>query len=1832
MQYKKLLFQAFFFFKFIFHAIVNANSLVTPQSVQTYQFFYGSADFTQQIYTQTNFQILREYVYSSLTNYTQITTKQCGNYLHFLMSDSLLDLQFVKLNMNLPNHQWIQVQLNFYKTGQWGTEDFSVIVDQAENTYQYQNDQSITCQDWQNYTLQQVSYQTSHTSNSLTIVVKSKANIDIRKWSIGQIQIQAFICPSNSYFDQSLQCFSCIEGCKSCFNSNYCDQCQDGYYLQSTNHSCVKNCNDNQYLDSSKICQNCPSGCSTCNQLICISCQDVDKDPSQNCQVCNKDLKLTSSNTCASCSIPNCLQYDTNSIKCSCKLYSPQYMCQVTQINNCSQQNYIDGQCICQVCKSDTFMYNGQCRQTCPQGYGQNRQTMTCDRCQISGCQYCSQNYQQCQVCSSGYLYYQDTNKCQYQQSCSDSYYLSNNQCIKCQSSCQTCDRYDTCTQCQQGLIQMSYYLPNLKIPQQYSCFDDTKTEFLQVCSQKLTVFYPDQRVTPIYYEIQSQKTCATQCPGGYGYNSIYQTCNQCIDKCQSCQSNWKICDYCQSNYYIYNNNNNVYQCVDNCINGYYIYQLWCVQNCPVGYGSNLYPNGKNECLQCTDTNCQTCDSQQVCTQCFDPKKLLDKSTNQCVDSCPSNYFYQYSSQRCIKCSSNCSECDKLENNCTSCPRGLQLFYDQTNNAAACVETCPSQYYGFQGQCKSCPQNCQICDSNGVCQQCQKSFMIYNQNCVSCPNQDILIDNQCQYCKDKLLRIEDGTCIVNQDCGVGYFIENGICKQCGLQNENCSSINSQEEINKCSQYQNGQGKCQQCSAVATYFNQGWCLPCPEGCSSCNQQGQCFQCSSDDYCYIQSLQICRKITTDLSCKDMNQQKCTQINDQNHGYCLKCSDVSLNQCVVCDTNSFLFNSECLLKCPTSYFGDRNIYEQKYIYSGVCRPFCLKSYIHDSSEYCFYCPSSCDCQLLTDSTKISQLNQNYQCTQCNSGYYKIYISSTYSDIFNCVENCPINYYLDSDKKQCIKCSQGCLTCTNGSTCTECGAGTCTVCSAGYFFQPLNNTCVFDCEPGQYKDNQLKKCVNCGNNCLQCYSQTYCYQCDSKSYRSGNDCVTKCNQGEYPDNTNGLQCKPCVISNCKSCVSQSTCEVCNDSTYLQDQGQKCVSQCSDGYSKVLISGVYKCIKDCGQSQYLPINSEVCTPCPTGCLQCNNQGFCSQCKQGFKYDSVNSICQQCSDIHCLNCDINAQQCQSCQFGYFYNKDIRKCITQCQNGYYYDIANSSCIQCPKNCKSCVNKDICSSCEKGFFIDQNNQCSQCSDSCSSCSNSSENCQSCKSDYQLINNKCVIQCDLSCLKCSGSGISQCLSCNSSRFLYLGRCICKEGFVENGSPYCQQDTTSNEGIKSLQNSMAGMSAALITTGIPFPTGIKCLEISSMVSYLTYSNAKYEGKVDQYLQILYNDNISPLIPNYILSIFPTIDQNHQQNSTQRYQDKRNRVLEQMVDVNEQYQSDYRFMKNSKTINYLINIAPLLTIYAIFGFVLLVKHILFRFTNLSQSTSKIVTFIKFNLRHTIFLLIFYLSYQELLLITLLQISSMFQGGALNIISSLISIISIIVIVFMIYLITKIILFTSYITFKEKSEKYGPLFYGLKESKLAHIFLLVRIVQKTLICIITVYGGNSNLCLSFLIITSVALVYEIAVRPFKAIITAIVSITLNGLYFLIVLFAYMIEKNQDDSTIKSQYSSHLEKALLAFIILKNSAILIEFILFIIIIIRRFRSKTGVLNDSKESSNRSFDLESSLQKEIQWRDNALKQKQQISKMKTRNIQNENSFDTNTSNNIGQSDQL
>lgn len=54
-----------------------------------------------------------------------------------------------------------------------------------------------------------------------------------------------------------------------------------------------------------------------------------------------------------------------------------------------------------------------------------------------------------------------------------------------------------------------------------------------------------------------------------------------------------------------------------------------------------------------------------------------------------------------------------------------------------------------------------------------------------------------------------------------------------------------------------------------------------------------------------------------------------------------------------------------------GDRNKYDYKNIYSGICRDKCMKDYIPVVNEKCFYCPEKCECSPILNKQIVSLLN---------------------------------------------------------------------------------------------------------------------------------------------------------------------------------------------------------------------------------------------------------------------------------------------------------------------------------------------------------------------------------------------------------------------------------------------------------------------------------------------------------------------------------------------------------------------------------------------------------------------------------------------------------------------------------------------------------------------------------------------------------------------------------------------------------------------------------------------------------------------------------------------
>lgn len=133
--------------------------------------------------------------------------------------------------------------------------------------------------------------------------------------------------------------------------------------------------------------------------------------------------------------------------------------------------------------------------------------------------------------------------------------------------------------------------------------------------------------------------------------------------------------------------------------------------------------------------SCITCDNNFYLY--FNPTVEI----NQCLSSSQVPDGYVPLNGIAELCSPECLLCSNLPNNCTSCST---LTYHQNQ----CLNSCPSQYFQNQTQvlvnttntttfiCSVCPTECLTCLNESYCLTCQNDFYLNGTFCVnssSCP-------------------------------------------------------------------------------------------------------------------------------------------------------------------------------------------------------------------------------------------------------------------------------------------------------------------------------------------------------------------------------------------------------------------------------------------------------------------------------------------------------------------------------------------------------------------------------------------------------------------------------------------------------------------------------------------------------------------------------------------------------------------------------------------------------------------------------------------------------------------------------------------------------------------------------------------------------------------------------------------------------------------------------------------------------------------------------------------------------------------------------------------
>ena len=570
-----------------------------------------------------------------------------------------------------------------------------------------------------------------------------------------------------------------------------------------------------------------------------------------------------------------------------------------------------------------------------------------------------------------------------------------------------------------------------------------------------------------------------------------------------------------------------------------------------------------------------------------------------------------------------------------------------------------------------------------------------------------------------------------------------------------------------------------------------------------------------------------------------------------FCLQCNGP--NSCSKCSpqSNTYLYNGQCYLNCPTGTYSDFG--------SGLC----------------INCVSPC-----------LQCISSTACTSCVLNYY-LYQST-------CQTVCPLGTYNASTatSKICNNCSLGCNNCTSLTNCS--------FCQSGYllYFNQGQGSCTTSCPSGFYAgfvssstftNSNQHQCLICVSPCITCISETVCVTCLTGYYFYRGSCVNACPSGFYAGSTvssAGTSQPNCLVcdSSCLTCQNTSTyCTSCPSGYNLDSQGN-CNSNCSSPSTYYVLT-TRQCL-NCSGSCY------TCQgPLSTDCLSCRPPlslygGQCvTNCPFGY-YSTSTYVCKQCSSP-CASCSMLSTNCTSCVSPYLTQSSNTGllCVLNCLTSFYPNSTVQSCYPCSSACLTCSGpaSNQCTSCPSGsillqgscttscpsatVLIQQGSQsiCQACSSGCSNCSVSSTSslstiCTQCLPNYYLYKGICYTSCpsgtyasptSFTCNLCNLVGCQTCIfnasmsvQCTNCQAGYYplgdtGTCVtlCPTGYTLVNSqcavtPVCQGYTYNN---LCLMNCPQSTYAVTSPTKACMNCSASCVSCTNVSVCLQCSNSTY-------------------------------------------------------------------------------------------------------------------------------------------------------------------------------------------------------------------------------------------------------------------------------------------------------------------------------------------------------------------------------------------------------------
>ncbi|KAL7717554.1 TNFR-Cys domain-containing protein [Entamoeba marina] len=763
-----------------------------------------------------------------------------------------------------------------------------------------------------------------------------------------------------------------------------------------------------------------------------------------------------------------------------------------------------------------------------------------------------------------------------------------------------------------------------------------------------------------------------------------------------------------------------------------------------------------------------------------------DRTCDVCEDG------YRRVNGTCVKCPlDNCATCN--ENICLTCAKGHMLSYGTCDTK--CIDNC--DVCSYTTTCDVCSPTHFLNTTNGTCTLCKEKFQdcqtCTNDKCLTyiCQHTDPLCDHKytpglyysnvtqkCEKCSEGCKKCEynenkGSKCLM---CDDGLFLtKEGECIPChyveGCKPGQCDGF-------RCLECKKGYYKtCHSCAkcdeSCAHCVGNGTCLMCNEGyfldpefgkcvehyevenCAQKNALGVCVNCT-DGYGFDKYKKC---VKCDASCKDCHfADKCKHCKDgffNDHGHCIPCSRrncdlCNANECFSCQPNSFLHNGVCVRGPPGCSLCHNS--------APVCRV-CEKGMKMDGN----HCIPDCDIK---------------NCAHCNGDDTCRYCKSTlnpyggYEPAPNGTEPCP--FVCDPVELNCL------IT-------EEMKSGKIDAC--------FSLGCKY-CPPHTFRRNH--KCVECGDGCSHCLSETECIQClPGYSYYMGKcyECNANgtCGEGQFMNN---CKCTNCTtkFAHCAACDKEQ-CIECAPHFTLNENRTTCIP-----CTKKLCPHEQHEITDCEEEPEI-----VEEPCKANfsrigdefffdplCVEHDKNCYCTKCICGAVLNNRH-ICEEVPQEKRIDLCCNAEDgcCLSCPTGYVLDKC--QCTKTCECGEPDSEGNCAQKSFIENCKTVTCDNECEKCLDGYYLVNNTSCEACVGNCTHC-NSSDSCVECADGFHLneTSGLCVT-CLSNCTgNCDSTGLV-CESCAPGQYLNetTGECQtctnCQQCVVNEDVVYC---TVCNDG----------------------------------------------------------------------------------------------------------------------------------------------------------------------------------------------------------------------------------------------------------------------------------------------------------------------------------------------------------------------------------------------------------------------------------------------------------